>query len=67
MNMPGDNPYAVFVSVDEQSVPAYTQDGSSDRYREVYATLEMLESGQIRLYDWESWYSDQYLAGETCW
>ena len=31
---PRDNPYAVFVSVDDQSVPAYTQDGSSDRHRE---------------------------------
>lgn len=60
IDVPGDNPYAVFVSVDEQSVPAYTQDGSSDRYREVYATLEMLESGQIELYDWGLNYNDQY-------
>lgn len=60
INVPGDNPYAVFVSVDQQSVPAYTQDGPSDRYREVYATLEMLESGQVELYDWGLNYNDAY-------
>lgn len=60
IDVPGDNPYAVFVSVDQQSVPAYTQEGPSDRYREVYATLEMLESGQVELYDWGLNYNDEY-------
>lgn len=60
IDVPGTNPYAVFVGLDEQRVPAYTPDGPDDTYREAYATMEMLESGQIALFDWGLNYNEEY-------
>lgn len=60
IDVPGDSPYAVFVRVDQRNVPAYTKDDPTDRYQEVYATLEMLESGKVELFDWGMNYNEDY-------
>ena len=65
LDLPGDEALAVFIATGERGVERdYAPEGSRVD-GELYATIDMVRSGQIRLYDWGLNYNDWYSQEEV--
>lgn len=60
LNLPGDGPYAVFIATGDWGTGSdYVPEGGRT-ISTLYATVDMVRSGQVQLYDWGLNYNEGY-------
>lgn len=60
LNLPGDGPYAVFIATGDWGTGSdYVPEGGRT-ISTLYATVDMVRSGQVHLYDWGINYNEGY-------
>ena len=67
LDVPGSEPLAVFIATAGQEAPSSRPSEVEDEPSTVNATLDLVRSGQVRLYDWglnyNEWYPQEEILG----